>query len=84
MNTDPFDIEALRKKPEEQAESFRLRRRAPHRRRWEYLVQATADPFPAEDLDALGSKGWRLCAAIRDGGLIHHTFVRPTRGGTPP
>jgi hypothetical protein len=61
-----------------QADPIRSRcDRALRLRCWEYLVQATDWPLEAEELDRLGERGWRLAAAIRDGGLIVHYFTRP-------
>jgi hypothetical protein len=56
----------------------------PRHPRWEYIVQATADPFPAEDLDDLGRAGWMMTGVVRDGGLLYHYFMRPVRSRSPP
>ena len=51
---------------------------------YEYYVAETDRPFPAEDLDALGSRSWRLAAIVKYDGLLTYPFLRRPSRSAPP
>jgi hypothetical protein len=48
---------------------------------WQYHRVESHDPMTVDDLDTLGRDGWELCGVLRSGGVLVHTFRRPSHGG---